>query len=304
MTNRRTFLKEAAAFSGAAMIGRAATDWKKQIGLQIYTVRDLLEKDYEGTIAKVAEIGYKEVEPTGYGNLEPKQYRALLDRYGLRAPSTHAGATAGPNLEKELEGHRIMGFQYTQIRGGAPRPPAADAAPAGGRQRPTAESVKRSAEQYNRNGAIAKKFGMKVLIHNHTEEFDLFEDGKGRPYDILLAETDPNLVAMQLDVGWASVAGENILQMFQKNPGRYELWHVKDATGIKNVDPKATPAERRKLARLVPVGQGEVDYKAIFAKADLAGLKHFYIEQDNAAQGGDSLAAARTSYQNLIKMLS
>jgi len=198
-----------------------------------------------------------------------------------------------------------MGIRYTEIRGGGGgRAPAAAAARAGGGRSPeTEESVKRSAQQINQHGRIAKKFGMKMLIHNHTQEFEWLEGGKLRPYDVLLAETDPALVAMQLDIGWASVAGQNILQMFQKNPGRYELWHVKDATGIKSADPKLTPNQRREGSKLVPVGQGEVDYKAIFAKADVAGLKHFCIEQDNAAEGGDAMAAAKASYQGLWKQL-
>jgi len=305
--NRRTFLKDIAACGAFASLARAASvDWKKQIGLEVYTVRDLFAKDPEGTLAKVAEIGYKEIEPTSYANLDPKQFRAVLDRYGLSAPSTHAGATDGPDLEKQLEGFQVMGIRYTEIRGGGGgRAPAAAAARAGGGRSPeTEESVKRSAQQINQHGRIAKKFGMKMLIHNHTQEFEWLEGGKLRPYDVLLAETDPALVAMQLDIGWASVAGQNILQMFQKNPGRYELWHVKDATGIKSADPKLTPNQRREGSKLVPVGQGEVDYKAIFAKADVAGLKHFCIEQDNAAEGGDSMAAAKASYQGLWKILS
>lgn len=304
--NRRTFLKDIAACGAFASLARAASvDWKKQIGLEVYTVRDLFAKDPEGTLAKVAEIGYKEIEPTGYANLDPKQFRAVLDRYGLSAPSTHAGATDGPDLEKQLEGFQVMGIRYTEIRGGGGgRAPAAAAARAGGGRSPeTEESVKRSAQQINQHGRIAKKFGMKMLIHNHTQEFEWLEGGKLRPYDVLLAETDPALVAMQLDIGWASVAGQNILQMFQKNPGRYELWHVKDATGIKSADPKLTPNQRREGSKLVPVGQGEVDYKAIFAKADVAGLKHFCIEQDNAAEGGDAMAAAKASYQGLWKQL-
>ncbi|SPE38526.1 Xylose isomerase domain-containing protein TIM barrel [Candidatus Sulfopaludibacter sp. SbA6] len=304
--NRRTFLKDIAACGAFASLARAASvDWKKQIGLEVYTVRDLFAKDPEGTLAKVAEIGYKEIEPTSYANLDPKQFRAVLDRYGLSAPSTHAGATDGPDLEKQLEGFQVMGIRYTEIRGGGGgRAPAAAAARAGGGRSPeTEESVKRSAQQINQHGRIAKKFGMKMLIHNHTQEFEWLEGGKLRPYDVLLAETDPALVAMQLDIGWASVAGQNILQMFQKNPGRYELWHVKDATGIKSADPKLTPNQRREGSKLVPVGQGEVDYKAIFAKADVAGLKHFCIEQDNAAEGGDAMAAAKASYQGLWKQL-
>src|SRR5215467_9122703 len=116
INSRRDFLKTSAALLAGSRIMHAAPDWKKQPGLELYTVRDLLAKDFEGTIARVAEIGYREVEPVGYGDLPPKQFRALLEKYHLTAPSTHAGATAGPGLEKELEGHRIMGFQYTEIR--------------------------------------------------------------------------------------------------------------------------------------------------------------------------------------------
>jgi sugar phosphate isomerase/epimerase len=290
----------------------AALDWKKQMGLELYTVRNLLEKDFEGTIAKVAELGYREVEPVGYGGLDPRQFRALLDRYRLNAPSTHAGATAGPELEKELEGHQIMGFQYTEVRGspsgrgagGGKAPAGAVKGPSQPGLRPSVEAVKRTAARYNEHGKLTRKFGMKILIHNHTQEFELLDDGRTTQYDVLLAETDPSLVAMQLDIGWASVAGQNILEMFRKNPGRYELWHVKDAAGMKGIDSTLTPDQRRPKTKLVPVGQGEIDYKAIFAKADQAGLKHFCIEQDNAAEGGDAMASAKASYDGLVRILS
>ena len=259
----------------------------------------MLAKDYEGTLAKVAEIGYKEVEPaTDYAKMDPKQFRAMLDKLGLSAPSTHVGATDGPDLEKQLEGFQIMGIRYTEIRGGA------GGGGGGGRGAQNEDSWKRTAQQINKHGEIAKKFGMKMLIHNHTAEFQPLEGSTLRPYDVLLAETDPKLVAMQLDIGWASVAGQNILDMFQKHPGRFELWHVKDARGIKLMTPQMPQAERQRSAMLVPVGQGEVDYKSIFAAAGQAGMKHFCVEQDNAADWGDSVAAARVSYQNLLKILS
>ncbi len=294
MMNRRTFL----AASGAGLLmAQTSTDWKKQMGLELYTVRDLLPKDYEGTLAKVAEIGYKEVEPaTNYAGMEPKQFRAMLDKFGLSAPSTHVGATEGPDLEKQLAGFQIMGIKYTEIRGGA-------AGGGGGRGPQTEDSVKRTAQQINQHGEIAKRFGMKMLIHNHTQEFQPLEGSALHPYDVLLRETNPALVAMQLDIGWASVAGQNILEMFQKHPGRFELWHVKDARGIKLMTPQMTQPERQRAAMLVPVGEGEVNYKSIFAAAGQAGLKHFCIEQDNAADWGDSMAAARVSYQNLLKIL-
>src|SRR5262245_58226523 len=290
---RRTFLQHAIASAAMGALSRralAATDWKAQAGIQLYTVRDLFAKDPEGTLAKVAELGFKEVEPTSYGNMEPKQFRAVLDRFGLKAPSTHAGATAGPNLEKQLEGFQTMGIQYTTISGGG----------AGGRGPRTEDSVKRSADQQNKNGQL----GRKVLIHNHTEEFEVLGDSKLRMFDIQLAETDRALVTMELDIGWASVAGQDIVGIFKKHPGRSELWHVKDAHGIKAMPSQATPAERRRAAMLVPVGLGEVDYKTIFASAELSGLKHFYVDQDNAAAWGDAMAAGRVSYQNLIKAIA
>jgi sugar phosphate isomerase/epimerase len=281
----------------------AAPDWKKQMGLETYTVRDLEAKDFEGTMAKVAEIGYKEIEPaTSYGRLDPKAFRALMDRLGLTAVSTHVGATDNADLEKQLEGYQTMGIRYTEINGGGR---AAAPAPAGGQRSPmTEESVKQRAQEINRHGEIAKKFGIKMLIHNHAGEFELLAGGKKTQYDVLLAETDPALVAMQLDIGWASVAGQNILEMFKKSPGRFELWHVKDARGIKAMDASMSLAERQRTAYLVPVGQGEVDYKTIFANAALAGMKHFCVEQDNAAAWGDSMAAAQASYQALMKILS
>jgi sugar phosphate isomerase/epimerase len=239
----------------------------------------------------------------------------MLDRLGLSMPSTHVGATEGPDLEKQLEGFRIMGIRYTEVRGaggrgggGRGRGPGAPGAPAAGPRpqppAPTEETIKRQAAELNRHGEIVKKFGMKMLIHNHTGEFAFLEGSTTRrPYDILLAETDPSLVAMQLDIGWASVAGQNILEMFRKNPGRFELWHVKDAKGIAEMSPQMLQSQRQRAAKLVPVGEGEVDYKPIFAQAQLAGLKHFCVEQDSAIEG-DSLAAARTSFVNLKKILS
>ncbi len=144
---------------------------------------------------------------------------------------------------------------------------------------------------------------MKILIHNHAAEFDLLENSQRTQYDVLLAETDPALVTMQLDIGWACVAGQNVLEMFRKNPGRYDLWHVKDVVGLKDADPAAPPGRRR--AKFIPIGQGEIDYRTMFASAGLAGLKYFVIEQDNAGQAsGDSLADARANFQGLVKVLS
>ena len=313
-SDRRTFLKRISATTGALALSGVATpllakiapNWKNQIGLELYTVRRLLTPEgYEPVIARLAAMGYKEVEPADpYNNMEPAQYKALLDKHGLKMYSTHADASEGPGLEKQLEGQALMGVKYTAVR--APRPAPSGGAPGAPAQRPrkTTETVKRSTERMNKFGAVLKKFGMKYYIHNHASEFDLLEDGKTTEYDILLKETDPALVAMQLDIGWAHMAGQDVLAMFKKNPGRYELWHVKDAK-YKHVDPKLTPSERGRASQIVTMGEGDIDYKALFANAKLAGLKHFVIEQDTAGQGGrDALDDCKIAYDNLRKILS
>jgi sugar phosphate isomerase/epimerase len=309
--------------------------WRSRIGLELYTVRDLLATDYEGTLAKVAEIGYTEVEPTSYNNMSPKDFRAMLDKYKLRMPSTHSSARGtGAELEKQLEGFQVMGIKYTEIaspagRGGGPAtadprrpatlPPGAYFDAGSGRVRnsfketeafgpyqpPAAlESVKRRAAQLNADGKIAQRFGMKLLVHNHTGEFEKVTDSRRTSFDILVEETDAALVTMQLDLGWAYIAGVDPIALFKAHPGRFELWHIKDVFGLKTVNPSLGPNARVSSMALVPVGSGHIDFKPVFAQASLAGLKHFVIEQDNAAAWGDSLATARVSFQNLAAMLT
>jgi sugar phosphate isomerase/epimerase len=284
--------------------------WSKQVGLELYTVRD--QKDQAGVLAKIAEIGYKEVEPVNFAGLDPKAYRALLDKNGLTAPSTHTTAHQGPDLEKTLEGYQIIGIKYISAGGpvaaaGARRAPAARG---GGMPRPaeTPESVKRTVDIYNQVGKVAQKFGMQVLVHNHAMEFERFPGTDQYPYQIILKESDPELVVMQMDIGWASVAGMDPVQMFHENPGRFQLWHVKDFMNLQYLFPQPEMTERERMAVagkwMTPVGLGGIDYKTIFENAAVAGMKHFCVEQDSAANWGNSVAAAGVSYKNLVKMLS
>jgi sugar phosphate isomerase/epimerase len=328
--SRREFLRNiAAGIGGLALASRAGNtaaavaqpagatpDWAAQIGLELYTVRDMMAQDYEGTLAKVAQIGYKEVESAvGYNQMSPKAFRAMLDRLGLLMPSTHSGIAAGPDaaVEKQLEGFEIMGIQYTSLGGFRP-PRASVRRPSTPAERArmmarvarsrTVEEVKREAAFYNRYGKLAQKFGIKILRHNHTTEFKPCQGSKLTPYDILLSETDPEVVVMQMDIGWAEVAGQNPIEWFHKHPGRFVLWHVKDAACLKCLPPGTDESARSRAARLVPVGEGDIDYEEIFKYAGLAGMKHFSIEQDSAAAWGDSVAAARVSFQHLRAMLA
>lgn len=303
------------ALAAAGRPAEAEPEWTAQMGLELYTVRDVIVKDYPGTLEKVSQIGYKEVEPAeSYNHMSPKAFRALLDRLGLRMPSTHSGITAGEVsvVEKQLEGFQIMGIQYTSLSESQPprrlvrrqsTPARRTRIKARMERGRTVDEVKREAALYNQYGKIAQKFGIKILRHNHTMEFQPCQGSKLMPYDILLADTNPEYVAMQMDVGWATVAGQDPIEWFHKHPGRFVLWHVKDAACLKCLPPVSDESARLREARLVPVGEGDVDYKRIFKFAGLAGMKHFAIEQDSAADWGDSVAAARISYDHLRAML-
>lgn len=325
--SRRTFVKGVAGMAGAIAIGGCAggamqsvssagsressgeSVWNDRMGLELFTVRDEISKDFEGTLAQVAAAGYREVEPTTYGSLTPKQVRAVFDRLGLTAPSTHVNLVPGPDLERQLAGFQEMGHRYASVGGprppqgapGAPRPtgltgPRGPAAPQ------TVDGVKRQAEMHNEVGAAGRPYGVKVLIHNHTGEFQPFTDGSPIPYDVLFANTDPAVVVFQLDIGWARVAGQDILGLFAQHPHRFPLWHVKDMADLAATSRLANQGERQRAAKIVPVGLGEIDYRPIFARAADAGLEHYCIEQDTAPETG-SLAAMRLSAQNLRRVL-
>jgi sugar phosphate isomerase/epimerase len=322
--DRRTFLKGMAGLGGAVLaagcaggplrsLGRAAglattpAALRDRVGIQLYTVRDLTAKDYEGTLAQIAQIGYKEVEPTGYGNYTPQQFRAILDRLGLTSPSTHASLVPGPDLERQLAGYQVIGHQWAAASTAPARPAGAPATPpTPPAQRPpvTVDTWKQTAATYNQIGETAKKYGIRVLIHNHTAEFAPIQGSSLRPFDVLIAETNPELVSMELDIGWSSVAGQNALEIFRQHPGRFPLWHVKDATGLAAFTPQTTMAERSRAAKMAKVGEGEINWRPIFDQARLAGLQHYYVEIEGEAVVDGSLAASKVSYDNLRRILS
>jgi len=339
---RREFLADAAALGAGAWLlgacGRSAAAAASAManasvvkpsidnaGIQLFTVRDRMTADFEGTLAQIAEIGYREVEFVAYGGKSPEEVRRILDRVGLRAPSTHAALRPGPDLERQLAGYQVMGHKYAAAggprrapSGAGPTPVPADpraGGPPGGPPNgpppggftppvPTLESVQREIESWNEVARAAKPYGIKVLVHNHTMEFVRFPDGR-TPHDVMLAELDPSLVVLELDIGWATVAGQDAPSLFAAHPGRYPLWHVKDMAKLAAVNANGgDQAARMHSAKIVPVGQGEIDYGPIFARAGTAGLEHYFIEQDTAPDSGDSIAAARTSFDALRRILN
>jgi sugar phosphate isomerase/epimerase len=290
MIDRRRFIAQIAAItaSGAALQAcRSAAStgstprvaWKDAIGLQLYTVRDLLQQDFEGTLEQVAQIGYKRVEFAGLYNRTPAQVRTILDRLGLSAPSTHVGVNLlRQSLPAQIETAKTLGHEYLT----APSYPL----PRNG----TTADWQRVAEEFNRWGTACRDAGLKFAFHNHSAEFQLVEGKPGM--EILLAASDPALVDYELDIYWARHAGFEANDLFERHPGRFTMWHVKDMR-----DPTGSKA-------MVPVGGGSIDFASIFQRASRSGLKHFFVEHDNAAQTGGSLASIRASFQHLRTILA
>ena len=302
----------AGASAGSAMSSSSLASWRDRMGLELFTVRDVIVKDFEGTLAQVRAAGYTEVETTTYAGKTPTEVRAILNRVGISAPSTHVALVQGPDLEKQLAGYQEIGHRYAAAS--APRPAGMGGGrgagpggpPPGGRggfamPAMTMDAVKRQADMLNAVGAAAKPYGIKVLIHNHTMEFEPFADGT-TPYELLFASTDPSSVVFELDIGWARVAGQDPVALFAKHPHRFPLWHVKDMAGLAALSGMKSEGERMRAAKIVPVGSGDIAYGPIFEHASDTGLEHYFIEQDTAPDTG-SLDAMRLSAANLRKQL-
>jgi sugar phosphate isomerase/epimerase len=278
MLSRRRFLGT----TGAALlsIGRMTTRSIQRVGVQLYTVRADLEKDFEGTLAKVASIGFKEVEFAGYFNHPPRQVRDVLARNGLTAPSAHVDyPSLGDKLPQILEDARTIGHEYLVN-------PWIDES-----SRNQADGWKRVAETFNRAGDQSKRAGIQFAYHNHHFEFAPV-NGK-LPYDTLLETCDPQLVKMELDLCWITVAGKDPLEYFRRHPGRFPLVHVKGFKGQPPAEGGAAPIERM-IANITDVGRdGDIiDWKRIFARADEAGIKHYFVEHDQPKAPFESLKAS------------
>jgi sugar phosphate isomerase/epimerase len=275
---RRTFIETSI---GAAAVFAARPSWAaaseheiKKVGLQLYTVRKELKQDFDGTIAKVAATGYKEVEFAGdYDSHSPKEVRALLDKNGLVSPSAHIGYDVIENKWPEtLDAAHVIGNHYLVC-------PWIDE-----KQR-TADGYKRASELFNKAGEASQKAGIQFCYHNHSFEFAPSDATGGKLlYDLLLEQTDPRLVKMEMDLGWISVAGKDPVSYFEKYPGRFPMVHVKDYVN----DPNSTSSYAGATGsvefkgRLADVGKGIVDWKRIFAQSEIGGIKHYFVENDDA----------------------
>jgi len=282
MINRRRFLSTASqSVIGAVALtalnrieGEAAANKLGSVGVQLYTVRAEMAKDFEGSLEKVAAIGYKEVEFAGYYNKSPKDVRAVLDRYGLAAPSAHMPlADIQTKLDQTIETVKAVGHQFLIC------PYLED------KDRRTLDDYKRHAETFNRAGEACRKAGVHFGYHNHDFEFGA-KDGK-LPYDLLLEETDKDLVKMELDLYWISKAGQDPIAYIDKHKDRFALFHVKDM-------------DKTPKRGITEVGRGVIDFKSIFAKAPKGAIKHYFVEQDTCP--GSPFDSIKNSFDYLKQL--
>jgi sugar phosphate isomerase/epimerase len=288
--DRRTFLKTAGTV-GAVTLLPARLSWAagdhriEKVGLQLYTVRDLMKDDFDGTIAKVAAIGYKEVEFAGYFGRTPQQVRAACDKNGLAAISTHIQwDELDDKFPSVIDAAKAIGMNYI-VNPWIPE-----------EQRKSPDIWKKAADKFNRCGEQTKKAGIQFAYHNHWFEF-LPVNGK-LPYDELLRQCDANLVKMEMDLCWITAAGGDPLKYFNRYPGRFPLVHVKDLKTL----PKVTSGGAQNYGDtvdLTEVGSGVIDWKKIFAQSQKAGIKHYIVEHDHPAAPFESI---KTSYEYLARI--
>lgn len=285
---RQQFLKLGVLATSAALLPNvnllAATP--RTVGLQLYTLRDVMAKDPDGTLQKVAEIGYKEVESFGYSDGKffgktPREFAAKLKELGLTAPSGHyttgkimkGKGTLTDDWKRAVDDAAAIGQKYMVCAFLFPP------------ERTKLDDYKQFADLFNKSAEVCRAAGVQFAYHNHDFEFVPL-DGQV-PYDLLLSSTDPKLVKMELDLYWATFANQDPVALFKKHPGRFPLWHVKDMA--------KTP--KREFAE---VGTGSINFQRIFDAKKTAGLTNYFVEQDVCKR--PPLEAIAISYQNVQKL--
>ena len=300
MTSRRDFIKKSGTgFAGLlitpSLFNNVLFDSKQDIGIQLFSVRDQLNKDVKLSLKKISEIGYKQVETFyGYGEkmsgkgfwgLDAKELAQLLKTYGLKSASGHYNTTSYLTdgntdiLKQQIEVANTLSQKYYTIPAMAPNV----------RQNGTIEGYKKMADLFNKAAELCKNNNLTLAYHNHAFEFVPLEN-KQTGFEILLKETDKNLVKFELHIFWVVNANVDPIALFKENQGRFAMWHVKD---MDKTDNKV----------FTEVGTGRIDYQSIFENRKLAGNKYIFIEQDVIKiDPFDSISQSfRHVKQNLLK---
>ncbi|MBE7169627.1 MAG: sugar phosphate isomerase/epimerase [Williamsia sp.] len=293
MPSRRSFIQSASVLAtGLAIKPASLFAAKGPIGLQLYTVRSAMQKDPSVALAKVAQLGYKSVEGASYVGTElfygmnAAAFSKVLKQNGLIMPSSHyrlgedkengqdVKGTLMHNWDKAVDDAAAVGVKYMVC------------AWLSEHERGNIDHYKVIAEQLNKAGQRCKKSGIQLCYHNHDFEFDA--QGGTLPYDVLLNQTDKNLVKMEMDLYWVNKANKDPFTLFNQHPGRFPLWHVKDM-------------DKTPQRSFTEVGNGVIDFKKLFTQADKAGLKYFFVEQDQTP--GDPFDSITKSVNYIKKNL-
>lgn len=304
--NRRKFLQSAGTLALGSMVlsGKAASilngNAGHPVGLQLFTFFGVIDEDVKGTLTRIAAIGYKEMESAfskkgGYYGMKPREFKKMVNDLGMSWRSHHVlGAPfklpKGYKMPTGPDGKPMVIPPMLNLRDNMQQ--LVDEAAEGGVQylvcanapTGTLEEIKSSISILNKTGEAAHKAGIQFAYHNHDMEFKAI-DGKV-PYHLLLTETDPNKVKMELDLAWAVKGGQDPVKLFKDHPGRFPLWHVKDLDASRN--------------NIMPVGSGTIDFKRIFENGAPSGIKHFFVEHDMPK---DAWASITSSYEYITKTL-
>ena len=254
-------------------------------GLALYTVRNDMGTNAKATLQAVADAGYKNIEAAGYEdgkfyNMSPKAFKSLLKELRLRPISTHQGSVTLENAEAMMADVKAAGFKYFVI----PVPPMGLFKYDGETQTMgMTGGAKNLAEILDTLGEKANAAGLKLLYHNHDFEFKKDADGIV-PIDYLLENCNPKYVNFQMDLYWVTKAGADPLAYFEKHPGRFKIWHVKDMDD---------------QGRFAPVGEGTIDFAQILAEKKKSGMKYYMVEQDQTFDGMQPLEAIKISHKGI-----
>lgn len=301
---RRSFFPLAAAGVAAFSLPRKAWPASHSIpaGIQLYTVKDDLEKYPSATLRKIAQIGYIEVETAGFGKLTAAQFRDLVHDAGLRVPSAHLMFGMG-DTGKLLDDARTLGVEYAVSSVLLPRPidfSSGVQAFVKAINALTADDFKLVAAKANDIAQKARSAGLQYAYHNHNFEFRDLGGGQ-TGYDILLRETDSSLVKFEADCGWMSVAGANPVTYLTRYPNRYVMLHIKD---FKDITKPVTTLMTPDAPKPTEVGRGSVDNKAIVAAGLRIGIKHMFVEQEPPFTEMPAMEAAAVDYTALHSLLA
>jgi sugar phosphate isomerase/epimerase len=293
MTTRRTFIQQAGLLSAAVVFNSCTvfpTEREKLLGIQLYTLRNQLAKGTKDVLVKIAAAGYKDVETFGYDRknhffgLEPKDFKSLLNDNGLVSTCGHynsgefIGTDSDDEMKMAIEAANAIGQKCVIV-------PYLEA-----ELRNSADDYKRIAQRLSHAALLCKDANLELAYHNHDFEFTQFGSKTG--YDILLDETDASLVKMELDLYWITKAGKDPLAYFQKYPGRFTSFHIKDMG-------------KNDKTQNVNIGDGSIDFKTILGQAKKAGGKYYFVEYDELPKGADPYVSIANSSRyvkaNLLK---